>query len=419
MGWKDRAKPVGAPSWKDKYQKAASESSPEQTGLESFANTATGNYLPHLQALAAKPVYGAMNIITGQDVKPDSYVNERDANIDRIAKQEAENPKAALAGKAAGFGATMALPGGLVSSAAQAALANPGDVKGQEADGFQLEDRAKNAGIASLIGAGGKGLSSGLKGVADLAMQKAAGITRMKPGMGTELINQGVFGTAGMMRKQIGKKIPAAAEELNSVVANHPGQLDSLEIVDQIRNKAEALKVNGFVPKGDVPYFNRLMSTADDVAKTVGPIEGGLANPLDIQKLKASFGDKAFRESGVAGNTNAALAAKEGMSATRKALSDAIGEPYEQKNAVVSALLRGKQGLEKSGISMGDVGQAAGLAGLGYGIGGTEGALGGLALKTNLAKSGGAHLSSLLGKGIGAAAPQAARAYTLFGSKKD
>ncbi len=128
------------------------------TVLEQFGKgvPVIGSYLPELQAKAAPAIYGLLNKITGQDVQPDSYIQERDANVARQIEQEKEHPYVSLASNlAGGISGGAALPainsvkgaaklGGLIGG-----LSNPGSIKGEES-GLQLEDRLKN----SLFGAG-------------------------------------------------------------------------------------------------------------------------------------------------------------------------------------------------------------------------------------------------------------------------
>lgn len=143
-----------------------------QTALEHGVNMATMGYLPQLQAAASKPLYGAFNAITGKNVEPDSYVNERDTNIDRLKQEEETNPKSALAGK---IGGTVAgglltptpelgmLGKGILGNAARGgvygaeygAASNPGDVKGEvnpTQAGARTLNAAKGLGTGALVG---------------------------------------------------------------------------------------------------------------------------------------------------------------------------------------------------------------------------------------------------------------------------
>lgn len=143
-----------------------------QTALEHGANQVTLGYLPQLQA-AAEPVTDAIgNALSSTKIQPRSYVEARDANIERLAEEEKQNPGSAFGGKAAGMALSAYLtPGGAAKGilgaagktaaygAAYGGLQNPGDVKGQ-VDPIQAEERLKNAAKGGLIGLG-SGLATG------------------------------------------------------------------------------------------------------------------------------------------------------------------------------------------------------------------------------------------------------------------
>lgn len=183
------------------WAKFASEEAPKkeqfskgETALEHGANAASLGYLPQLQAAASKPIYKGLSLLTGKDVEPDSYVEERDRNIARLEAQAKGNPKTALASQIGGTvasaaatpavgaskGLLSALKGGAVSGAALGALANPGDRKG-EVDALQLGERGENAVTGAKFGALGagvgsglqKGLSQGAKSIKDFASANA------------------------------------------------------------------------------------------------------------------------------------------------------------------------------------------------------------------------------------------------------
>lgn len=214
----------------------ASQSAPNSTSaLQAFgehaANAATFGYLPHLQALASK---FAPNPNAGLDEKmkaegfnivqaEPNYVEERDANIKRLATESKEHPWASGFGTAAGIIAGGAMGGGLLGGGKAAAtaghrlalslggkktaakligkafqgaeagakagfLANPGDVEGQ-IDPLQLGARAQNAPIAAVIGAsvpiGVEGVKRGGKGIAEYLKEKAAEKAFRSLGRGT------------------------------------------------------------------------------------------------------------------------------------------------------------------------------------------------------------------------------------------
>lgn len=147
--------------------------SPQTSGadasIEGFGQGATLGYLPQLQAAAAKPIYAALNAATGQDTQPDSYVEERDANIARQAKEAKEHPYlyhgSELAGGAAtGIATSGAMPApaattlgriaqGARVGAVMGAAANPGDTAGVVDDTGQIPERIMNAGKGMTLGA--------------------------------------------------------------------------------------------------------------------------------------------------------------------------------------------------------------------------------------------------------------------------
>lgn len=143
--------------------KPKTETDVEQTTVEHFANGALLGYLPQVQAAAQKPMFSALNAMTGQNVEPDSYVDARDKTVRRLAAQAEQNPNAAagagLGGLVAGSfvvpapmpkalqGAGKGLVGlgkaagrGAVYGAEYGAVANPGDVQG-EVSPVQLGER--------------------------------------------------------------------------------------------------------------------------------------------------------------------------------------------------------------------------------------------------------------------------------------
>lgn len=155
-------------SWDDHpVVKAAPSPGVGQTALEHFGNGASLGYLPQLQAMASKPIYSALNAITGQDVQPDSYVKERDQNIARMSAEAKNNPVTAGAANVAGtvasgiatsplLPARAATIGGRIAQAGRigavlGGVSNPGDTAGKVDTSGQLPDRVENAGKGSAL----------------------------------------------------------------------------------------------------------------------------------------------------------------------------------------------------------------------------------------------------------------------------
>lgn len=166
-----------------------------QTALENYGQAMTLGYLPQIQA-ATEPISAKIfNAVTGENVEADPYLQARDANIARMEKQSAENPKSALAGTAAGIigsaivapelpiikgaGALKNIGRGAIMGAGYGAAQNPGDVPG-EVTPLQVGERLSNAKTGAALGAavGGAGAlidkgAKALKGSAEAARETA------------------------------------------------------------------------------------------------------------------------------------------------------------------------------------------------------------------------------------------------------
>lgn len=144
--------------------------------LEGFGQGAAFGYLPQLQA-AAEPVTDKLfGLLSGKSVDDErSYVERRDANIDRQALQEKEHPGMYMAGNVAGALATPVIGGtaasgagilgrmgaGIGAGALTGAIQNPGDAQG-EVNPIQAEERLKGAAIGAATGGIGQGALEGL-----------------------------------------------------------------------------------------------------------------------------------------------------------------------------------------------------------------------------------------------------------------
>lgn len=310
-----------------------------QTALEGFANGASLGYLPQLQAMAAKPIYGALNAITGQDVQPDSYVNERDANIARQAAQAKANPKTALAAKAAGGVATGIATAGLLPEAgaavtvggkvAQGALQgakvgaiygaaeNPGDTQGV-VDPLQAKARVENAGkglaggaviggAAPLVGAAVRSGSQAVQTVGD--KMKSAGekfavnatgatgkqASKFSDDAGRELLDRGVV-RFGDSQAKIAERASGAVEQANSAIDEALKKLDARGVtVDgdaikaRIADKIKSLKQD----PSQADVVRMLNTELDNVQSALSEGGGNSFGISDAEKIKRGYSRKA------------------------------------------------------------------------------------------------------------------------------
>lgn len=315
----------------DHNQKGAS-----LAALEHFGNAASLGYLPHLQAMAEKPMAKALDLITGNHVAdslPD-YASRRDENIQRLSNQEKEFPHASLAGSiggsiASGVGASALMPveaaslPGRVAQAAKAgalvgAASNPGDVEG-EVNPLQLKERGQNALISGAlsaplqlgseaVGKVGGYLADKVGGFAEKKAFKALGPYQRNVlqnqddinSIGRTLLDEGVIGKvprsyetlaerAGAAKDASGQDIERIVNELSS--KEGAPSLSRQEMANQLRQK---LLADSNVP-GVAAKNQKLSALIDEFAPgpSVGEISSSDSLPLkDARNLKQGVGDQ-------------------------------------------------------------------------------------------------------------------------------
>lgn len=367
-----------------------------QAGLEHFANSATGGYLPHIQAglsqgvqklagMAGMGPEAVNNDLQKQGFKlPESgYVQERDQNINRLKTENKEHPDAAMAGDIAGIGSSLLIPGGVASKgastlaklgigagtgAAIAGLSNPGDKQG-ELSPLQASDRAINAAAGGAIGGTLAGASQAAPKLADWLMGKAAGIRKMVPGMGNALVDEGIAGTKGQMLSKVKNQLGVRGEELNNAVNQIKGDIDVSPMAQKLAEKAEGYKVAGKVPSNATDPYSKFSNLAEDVGST------GNMSPQDLLKFKRLQGEAAYNASGNPANSYAGDVAKtaggESKGLLEKAFSDQnpnLPNAVADSNQILHTLLKAKKGLEM-GPTLSQVAEKLILPSIGAGAG--------------------------------------------------
>lgn len=163
------------------------------------------------------------------------------------------------------------------------------------------EDLANAAASANPVGGmGGKAVKSlgswlakktGLARIPDIAMQVAAGVKKIEPGMGSEMIEQGLVGTRGMMGKQAEKKIPVLAKELEQEVGKLPrGSISHKDVAGEIMDKQRRYQTpSGYVPEADRPAMDAIQQRAGDI------LTRQVQDPLEALALKKQAGARGWR----------------------------------------------------------------------------------------------------------------------------
>lgn len=421
---------------------SSQEGSASEAALAGFGNTASMGYLPQLQALASKPLYAGMNLLTGQDVQPEDYLTERDSAIKRLETLKKQSPNAMLAGELGGGLASGIATGaglgklGLGAAAEGATLGqkmlqaskigatlgaaqNPGDVKG-EVSPWQLGDRAIGAGVGGAAGGLLEGAMGGVSNLASSAKDKfrpmaekrafkalgpyAASVKNLDP----ERINEvgGVVLDSGALKGLPGYE--TIAKRLDPVRDTAGKELQAT--IDSITRDNPELVVNkNAIIEKILSKVSSKLTTSEEAAAR-GQIEdllskqGKRLDMNDIESAKRFLGDKINWNTNLLGPRPASVTVAKGAYTTlkneaedmAKQAADKIGVEAGKKfldqkrlfgNLSIAAPIAekraGKEFVNRM-ISPSDYATTLGGAGLGYALGGEghrkEGMLAGAAL---------------------------------------
>lgn len=209
---------------------------PLEAGLEAARQSATFGYVPQLKGAGA----AAGDFLAGGGVEgaKQAYLSKRDETSQELARMQEDQPMASLAGtvagglaipglsaaKGIGLGAKLARGAGV--GAGIGAAYSPGDIEG-EVSPIQLEQRASNAGIGALLGAGGAGLGRAIEKGAEAqkyvrAVKDSAGLGKTVRGeiekAGESLTNKQIKPRAGELANLLrGKSVEVNPEMMEGV----------------------------------------------------------------------------------------------------------------------------------------------------------------------------------------------------------
>ena len=252
------------------------------------------------------------------------------------------------------------------------------------------EDRLSGFLKGAAFQAGGEAIAKPLNWGAEKLIQKAVGVREPSAEVGRELLDEGLWGTRGMMQKKVGQGIAKHSDELGEAVAGIPGKADVNPLAGKLQERMKDLSIGGEVP----PNQTGLYGEYDKLAQYLGR-RGELSYP-ELRKFKSAQGDAAYLASGKAGSGEAARAARAAERDAGATLSDAYSAAnpgqvnrVDELNRRISSLYDAGNGL-KRGESLGGYATMGGLGLLGGLIGGAPGAVAGAAAKTPLVQSAGA-----------------------------
>lgn len=407
-----------------KNEAKQTEYSPIDTAMEHGFNSAAMGYAPQAAGAVSRVTDPLARMLqssvidpkTGQPIPAEqmqpqrSYTQARDEELDKLVQMAQQNPGSALTGQIIGGAASMALPmramapaasavgriaQGAGIGAAQGALYNPGDVKGQMS-GAQLPERAQGAAIGGAIGGLGSSVAEGSSKLSDYLMQKAVGMKKYIPGVGNTLASEGLWGTkngilgVGDMTGQATQGISEAENKLQTAVKGLTGSVKADPIAEAIQGKASRyMPPDGvIVPSENEPYIAEAMGRAREA------INRGDLSPQDALATARSVAAPAYNRGEPKQAFTQQLSQTEAgsLKSGLKGLAEDQGVPdvSEALNSE-AALIKAKKALTQPENLSSVLSKSllkAGLGGsAGYMVGGPVGAAAGAALSTPLGLS--------------------------------
>lgn len=279
---------------------------------------------------------------------------------DAIDVAKRDSPKSSMAGKGLGMAAltaaSMASPvGPLTTAAIQGVASKPtnSDTPGDDLVGRAVQGVAAPV-VSTVLGAAG----SASKKTGDYLMQKAMGMGKYIPEMGTRFANEGLWGSKGMMLKQVANKLPKREIDLDRAVKLVMGKVDPQPVEQSIlKEAAPYIPKPGSsgpmpLPSGNKPFIDLTTQRAEEamargqltpeeavsVARAVSkPAYGRTGEPLDAFKHQVSQAEGIALKDQVKN-----LADKQGIPQVRKSLAS------EQALITARKALEKEEGLARS-----------------------------------------------------------------------
>lgn len=134
------------------------------------------------------------------------------------------------------------------------------------------QDAAK--GVAGSFGGGmanaavkGIGEATGLSKLPGWLMGKATNLKNAAPGVGQELVDQGLWGTSGMMKGQVSNKLGSTGAEIGQAVETIPGNLSHAPVADSVGSMSGKFTTpSGATTEAAAPSLAKVQSRANDIS---------------------------------------------------------------------------------------------------------------------------------------------------------
>lgn len=220
---------------------------------------------------------------------------------------------AALAGPAAGAIGRIAQNTGI--GAAMGGLTKP------EGDQTRTGNALKGGALGGAVSTGLEGVGAAGSKLADFLQQKAMGMKKYIPGVGSEAIDQGIRGTRDGMAQKTEDALSRLGNQASDQVQAIPGQVSSSAAAEPVSNYAASQKVGDILPGHSVSDYANATDRAADISGR------GDVDPMDAWKLAQKAGSAGFRNQKALQSEGAYLAQLE-----QQGYSNALKDAYTRAN---------------------------------------------------------------------------------------
>lgn len=200
----------------------------------------------------------------------------------------------------------------------------------------RLGNSAKGAAMGGMASAALEGVSSLGGELGDYLMQKAVGLRKNTPGVGSTLADLGVVGTKNMMANQVESKLADEETALQKTVESLSGTVNSKEIADAVSQKAQrfTLPSSGQASPFSQSELNKVRDTAEKLSGM------GDLSASDLLALKRQGDYQGFTAGGNPATSTEAELGRTGANAARQALkkmSPDVADSLLNEQALIKA----------------------------------------------------------------------------------
>lgn len=224
---------------------------------------------------------------------------------------------------------------------AQGAIHNPGD---------RLGGAERGAALSGALSTAGEGIAGMAGNAANKLMQWSAGMRKNNPAVGESLLDQGIWGTKGGMAGQVSSKLQEEEANLQELVGQLKGNVDSKELADAVAKHGEKfVSPSGITLDSVAPDLEKVTQAAGQFDPSrigaEGPTRG--LTPQDLLSFKRQGDWGGYTASGNPASATDSEIGRAIADKSRSLLSDMSDGATKETLGREQALIIAKKALEK------------------------------------------------------------------------